>query len=101
MGKFAIDLEGTLIDNDRSLEFQETIKNSKDDWYLITAYDDPLDVEDIVISETILQPDDFVEIVCTSEKAKAAFERGITKLIDDNPRYRKSCLRYGIAFEKA
>lgn len=100
MGKFAIDLEGTLIDNVRSLEFQETIKNSKDDWYLITAYDDPLDVEDIVNDETILAPEDFVEIVCTYEKAKAAFERGITKLIDDNPRYRKSCAKLGIEFEQ-
>lgn len=100
MGKFAIDLEGTLIDNVRSLEFQNEIKNSKDDWYLITAHHDPLAVEDIVREETILEPEDFVEIVCTFEKAKAAFERAITKLIDDSPRYRKSCEKFGIEFEQ-
>lgn len=98
--RIAIDLEGTLIDNARSIELQERVKTSGDDWYLVTAHADPLAVEDIVREETMLDPEtDFVEIVCTSQKAKACFARGITRLIDDSVRYCKSCERYGVEFE--
>lgn len=98
--RIAIDLEGTLIDNARSIELQERVKTSGDDWYLVTAHADPLTVEDIIREETMLDPEtDFIEIVCTHEKAKACFERGITRLIDDSVRYRKSCELYGVDFE--
>ncbi|WP_028880849.1 hypothetical protein [Terasakiella pusilla] len=98
--RIAIDLEGTLIDNARSIELQERVKTSGDDWYLVTAHADPLAVEDIVREETALDPEtDFVEIICTSQKAKACFEHGITRLIDDSVRYRKSCEKYGVEFE--
>lgn len=97
--KIGIDLEGTLVDNKRSREFQELVKSSGDQWYLITAHHDPLAVEDIIKDETILDPEkDFVQIICTSDKAAACFERGIVKLIDDSDRYRKSCEKYGIEF---
>ena len=46
--RIAIDLEGTLIDNARSIELQKRVKTSGDDWYLVTAHADPLAVEDIV-----------------------------------------------------
>ena len=96
--KIGIDLEGTLIGNTRSTEFQEMVLTSGDEWYLVTAYVDPLAVSDIVRDETVLEPDQFIEIVCTHQKAKACFERGIVKLIDDSGRYRKSCEKYGIEF---
>ncbi|NVK31849.1 MAG: hypothetical protein HWE20_12645 [Gammaproteobacteria bacterium] len=98
--RIAIDLEETLIDNARSIELQERVKTSGDHWYLVTAHADPLAVEDIVREETALDPEtDFVEIVCTSQKAKACFARRITRLIDDSVRYRKSCEKYGVEFE--
>lgn len=98
--RIGIDLEGTLIDNARSIQLQELVRSSGDDWYLVTAYSDPLAVEDIIRDKTMLDPEvDFIEIICTHEKAKACFERGIIKLIDDSVRYRKSCERYGVEFE--